>query len=106
MGRPPTEYDNKVVTGSLNQEFHSFVSFRNPYPHPININVMLAGEHNEAFGLLGKTHNLFVQATSLINVAFSFHPDEIREYNTVIVIKMSEQISWKYPIKGISEMIV
>jgi hypothetical protein len=105
-GRPPTEFENKVITGNLNQDFHSFVTFRNPYPHPININVSLTGEHDDAFNLLGKTQNLFVQATSVTNIAFTFHPLEIREYATIIVIKMSEQISWKYPIKGVSELVV
>ena len=92
------------MTGQLNQDLHSLIQFKNPYPHPINIQVYVEGDESEAFSLLGKNGNMVALASSTNNLTFCFCPQEIKEYKAVFVVKMSDQISWKYPILGISEM--
>jgi hypothetical protein len=64
------------------------------------------GDESEAFSLLGKNGNMVALASSTNNLTFCFCPQEIKEYKAVFVVKMSDQISWKYPILGISEMQV
>ena len=88
--------------GSLDSTVHSFLSFYNPYPHPINTTVSIDGEHKSAFQLFGKSH-MITQGQQTNQITFSFSPKEIKEYFSMIEVRLNPQISWKFPIKGISE---
>ena len=38
-------------------------------------------------------------------IPFSFYPREISEYRAEVVVTMNDKISWRYPIKAITESI-
>ena len=50
-----------------------------------------------------KKQKVQVGALNILQIPFSFLPHAISEYFAQIVIAMNEKITWRYPIKGITE---
>ena len=54
VGQPPTKFEEKVITGSLNKDFSSVIVFKNPFKEGITISVTMSTEQPETFVLLLK----------------------------------------------------
>ena len=111
MGIPPTKFPEMTVSVGLNKDFSSTIHFKNPFKEIINITVtMHSSDNNEVFKLITKSKNdknIFqVPGMNIIQIPFSFVPREINTYHCEIIISMNDKISWKYPIKGITESVV
>ncbi len=57
----------------------------------------------EAFFLLLKRKKITIKPQSTEQIPFGFRPREINEYECVITIQMSEDLTWRFPIKGVTE---
>lgn len=62
-------------------------------------------KNNEIFELMLKKPKITVAGNAQTQIPFSFYPKEISEYFAEIVVTMNEKISWRYPIRAVTESI-
>ena len=105
MGIPPTKFDEKVIAGALERDSSETIIFKNPFKEIITVNITIEADSKskEAFELLMKKPKVQIGALNVLQIPFSFLPHAISEYFAQIIITMNEKITWRYPIKGITE---
>lgn len=104
-GLPPTKYEEKVIVGAPNKDSSGVIMFRNPFKDGITVTVRLEAEgvNRDAFELLLKKTTVLVNGMNIIQIPFSFLPRAISDFFCEIVVMMNEKISWRYPIRGVTE---
>lgn len=104
-GLPPTKFDLKTVSGALNKDISSTIVFKNPFKDSILVSISMdkQGSSAEAFNLLLKKTATTIPGFGMFTIPFSFLPRAIADYYAEIVIMLNERVSWRYPIKGITE---
>jgi hypothetical protein len=85
------------------------IQFRNNFSHPLPLDVILCEDesNNSAFSLLlRKSTGLVVAADSSLQVAVSFSPNKLCDYNATAEFRSSiggHNFLWCYPICGLAE---
>ena len=105
-GLYPTSYPLKEYVLELQKDSSGIVVFKNPFKVGINISVRLelADPKDEGvFELINKKTKVSLNAGASVQIPISFYPTEIKDYNCSIVVFLNEKISWRYPIKVITE---
>jgi hypothetical protein len=105
-GLYPTSYPVKEFATELQKESSSTIIFRNPFKQSIGVIIKLEVNDpadEETFNLIQKRSKVLMPAGSTIQIPFSFFPVEIKDYNATILIYLNDKISWRYPIKVITE---
>ena len=111
QGTPPTKFEPINVSIGLNKDYSTVVHFKNPFKEQIlvNINLEAMGPNEEVFKLLmkkGKNNDkISVPGMNVLQIPFSFVPREITCYYCEIVVSMNEKISWRFPVKGVTESV-
>lgn len=106
IGLPPTGFPEQVFVGSLLQEVQCYIDFKNPYDIVIQVAVSLEHDEHGVFRLFGKNSSMQFQPHANQQIPFTFRPQDIAQYQSMVVFKLNEQISWQYPIKGVAEQFV
>jgi hypothetical protein len=105
------------IIAPLNEFGSHTIAFRNPFPHPLPIDVLLheedagpalEGEESiAAFGLLlRKATDLVVPAHSPLQISISFSPKRLGEYSAQAQIRSNvggRSLLWCYPLTGLAE---
>ena len=105
QGIPPTKFDIQNVSGSLNRDSSAMINFKNPFKDPINVSLTLEAneESKKVFEILLKKTKLTIGGLNVIQIPVSFLPRAISDYYVEVVITMNEKISWRYPLRGVTE---
>jgi len=79
------------------------LTFKNPFREPSSVNVHLETEDNKIFSLLLKRNKFNIGPLATLQIPYSFSPNTMTESKATIVISMSKQLVWRYPLRGIAE---
>jgi len=63
----------------------------------------MEGEDSKIFSLLLKRNKFNVGPLGILQIPYSFSPETMTESKAIIVVSMSKQLVWKYPLRGIAE---
>eukprot|EP00898_Chlorokybus_atmophyticus_P004603 jgi/Chlat1/5143/Chrsp33S08970 len=124
-GTPPTMMEPQVVGAMLGQTVSSLVTFRNPFPVPLQVAISLSdasrggkdgtedtSSANDVMRtppfriMLKRQRNVTLAPFAFLQIPVSFTPgkcDEITEYKAELTVEMEEDLAWRYPIVGVSE---
>ena len=81
------------------------VTFKNPLNERVVFTIELkCEEFPEAFSLFGKKSKYQIEPLGLLVIPFTFKPVALTKYSANLFIYMNENIFWKYPIEGITEI--
>lgn len=105
-GSLPTPFPLREITALLNKEGSEMIEFKNPFKITINMQIFLEARNGEdsIFSLKYNNHTKIILkpgGDAQINV--SYLPQEIRDYECKLVLRLNDKISWIYPIKLVTE---
>jgi hypothetical protein len=124
-GRLPEVMDETVLYATINSNVSQSLVFINPLVDPITVSVkmFLDGDVSDtslprasnpkrristksfaALTLITKKTKHTIAPQSRLEIPFMYHPTSMNNHTSArLVIEMSSQLSWVYPIKGIPE---
>jgi hypothetical protein len=105
-GLYPTSYPVKEYVLELQRESSGNVTFKNPFKVNINVSIKLEipdPKDEGVFDLMNKKNKFSLNPGATVQIPVSFYPNEIRDYNCCVVVYLNEKVSWRYPIKVITE---
>lgn len=81
------------------------INFRNPFKDAITVQIALEAdeESKKVFEILLKKTKMTIGGLNVVQIPLSFLPRAISDYFVTLVITMNEKISWRYPLKGVTE---
>lgn len=79
------------------------LTFKNPFREASTVNVMIEAEDAKIFSLLLKRNKFNIGPLAILQIPYSFSPQTMTESKATIVISMSKQLVWRYPLRGIAE---
>lgn len=108
-GLPPTLFPARNIYSTLMNEVSEIILFKNPFKDPIQVNIQLVtfdSKSESAFSLLSKKkEKTTMPGLSPFQIPFQFFPKEMNEFQCEVVVSMNDKISWKFPIKGVTECL-
>lgn len=102
-GLVPTIMEPQPISTAVGSNTSSMLSFKNPFKEPAQVSVHMEGEDSKIFSLLLKRNKFNVGPLGILQIPYSFSPDTMTESKAIIVVSMSKQLVWKYPLRGIAE---
>lgn len=102
-GLVPTIMEPQPISTAVGNSTSSMLSFKNPFKEPASVSVHMEGEDGKIFALLLKRNKFNVGPLGILQIPYSFSPDTMTESRALIVVSMSKQLVWKYPLRGIAE---
>lgn len=102
-GLVPTIMEPSPISTAVGSSTSSMLSFKNPFKEPASVSVHMEGEDGKIFALLLKRNKFNVGPLGALQIPYSFSPDTMTESRALIVVSMSKQLVWKYPLRGIAE---
>jgi len=124
VGFLPGIMPTTIIDAPLNEIGSSTIVFRNPFSHPLPIEVVLAKQTNNlkqlgtvkneekndvgsAFALLlRKTSDIVLQPKGTIHIAVSFSPDRLTKFEAAVEVRsmvLNRNLLWCFPITGLTE---
>lgn len=100
-GIPPTKMEPLEVSATIGESSSVQVSFKNPFRETININLLLEGK--ETFNLLVKRNKFSIGPLGMLLIPVSFQPLSMEEALATLIISITEELAWRFPIRGITE---
>lgn len=79
------------------------LTFKNPFREASTVNVHLESDDSKIFSLLLKRSKFNIGPLAILQIPYSFSPQTMTESKATIVISMSKQLVWRYPLRGIAE---
>ena len=104
-GLLPTIMEPQPISTAVGNNTSSMLTFKNPFREPSTVNVHLEthGEDSKIFSLLLKRNKFNIGPLAILQIPYSFSPQTMTESKATIVISMSKQLVWRYPLRGIAE---
>lgn len=102
-GKVPTIMEPQPISTSVGNNTSSMLTFKNPFREQSQVNVSMETDDNRIFSLLLKRSKFTIQPLGLLQIPYSFSPQTMTESKALIIIQMSKQLVWRYPLKGIAE---
>ena len=81
------------------------LSFKNPFRESTQVMVSLETDDPNIFTLLLKRTKFNIGPLGILQIPYSFQPQSMTETKSQIIVSMSKQLVWKYPIRGIAESV-
>lgn len=80
------------------------LSYKNPFKEATTVEVFLKDDDNQRiFALLLKRNKFNIGPLGTLQIPYSFSPETMTESRATIVVKMTKQLQWRYPLRGIAE---
>ena len=102
-GLPPTEMEPLVITASISESNSMQVAFRNPFREPISVSISLETASPDVLQLLLRRAKFGVAPQSVLLIPVGFTPLTMEEVTGNLYVSMTEELTWKFPIRGITE---
>jgi hypothetical protein len=100
-GLPPDEMEPILMAASMGENSSVQVPFKNPFRDTVQVNVELEGP--EEFQLLVKRKKFTITPLGLLLLPIAFRPAKMQEYEGSLFVWITEELKWRYPLKGITE---
>lgn len=91
------------ISTAVGNNTSSMLSFKNPFKEPATVQLHMEGEDKKIFSLLLKRNKFNIGPLGILQIPYSFSPQTMTESKATIVVSMSKQLMWKYPLRGIAE---
>jgi len=102
-GLVPTLMEPQPISTAVGSSTSSMLSFKNPFKEPTSVEVFMKDEDKKIFALLLKRNKFNIGPLGNLQIPYSFSPDTMTNSSATIVVKMTQQLQWKYPLRGIAE---
>lgn len=79
------------------------LTFKNPFREPSTVQVHMESDDQKIFSLLLKRNKFNIGPLGILQIPYSFSPQTMTESKATIIISMSKQLVWRYPLRGIAE---
>ena len=79
------------------------LTFKNPFREASSVSVHMETDDQRIFSLLLKRNKFNIGPLGILQIPYSFSPQTMTESKATIVISMSKQLIWRYPLRGIAE---
>lgn len=103
QGKVPTIMEPQPISTAVGSNTSSMLSFKNPFKESASVSVHMEGDENKIFSLLLKRNKFNIGPLGILQIPYSFSPDTMTESKASIIVSMSKQLVWKYPLRGIAE---
>eukprot|EP00163_Fabomonas_tropica_P020793 TRINITY_DN366_c0_g1_i2.p1 TRINITY_DN366_c0_g1~~TRINITY_DN366_c0_g1_i2.p1 ORF type:complete len:2833 (+),score=824.11 TRINITY_DN366_c0_g1_i2:1027-9525(+) len=107
QGTPPSQMPETSISAALGQSTSTVLSFKNPFPRSMIVNVELAdaaAAGKAGFEVLAKKRsNIQLQPFGTLAIPIGFKPVVMREVTSVLMVRGPESMTWSYPVVGIAE---
>lgn len=100
-GLPPTEMNSIDISAAVGESNSIQIPFKNPFRENINIEVQILGE--EVFQLLVRKNKFSVLPLGTLMIPIAYQPNSMLEHRGYLVVSITEDLTWKYPLRGITE---
>lgn len=102
-GLVPTVMEPQPISTAVSNSTSSMLIFKNPFKEPAQVTVTLESKDAKIFSLLLKRNKFSMGPLGILQIPYSFSPETMTESKATIVVSMSKQLVWKYPLRGIAE---
>ena len=102
-GMLPTIMEPQPISTAVGNNTSSMLSFKNPFREQSSVTVIMETEDPKIFSLLLKRNKFNIGPLGILQIPYSFSPQTMTESKALIVISMSKQLNWSYPLRGIAE---
>jgi len=102
-GTPPSEMEPMIVTAGVGETNSIQVPFKNPFRDSLSVTIALETNHEEVFQLLLRRSKFAVGPMGLLMVPVAFKPQNMEELSAAVLISASEELTWRFPLRGITE---
>jgi len=102
-GLPPSEMETTIVTSSVGESNSLQIPFKNPFRDTASVAISLETPHPEVFQLLLRRAKFSVGPLGVLLIPVAFQPKSMQECEAQLVVAMSEDLVWRYPLRGVAE---
>lgn len=102
-GMLPTVMEPQPISTAVGNNTSSMLTFKNPFKESSNVQIHMETEDTKIFSLLLKRNKFSIGPLGTLQIPYSFSPQTMTESKAVIIVSMSKQLVWKYPLRGIAE---
>jgi len=102
-GLLPTVMEPQPISTAVGGNTSSMLTFKNPFKEGSTVQVHLETDDTKIFSLLLKRNKFNIGPLGILQIPYSFSPQTMTESKAIIVVSMSKQLVWKYPLRGIAE---
>ena len=102
-GLLPTIMEPQPISTAVGNNTSSMLTFKNPFREASSVNVHLDSDDSKIFSLLLKRSKFNIGPLATLQIPYSFSPQTMTESKATIIISMSKQLVWRYPLRGIAE---
>jgi len=102
-GLVPTIMEPQPISTAVGNSTSSMLIFKNPFKEPAQVQVSLESKDTKIFSMLLKRNKFSMGPLGILQIPYSFSPETMTESKATIVVSMSKQLVWKYPLRGIAE---
>lgn len=102
-GLVPTIMEPQPISTAVGNSTSSMLIFKNPFKEPAQVQVSLESVNSKIFSMLLKRNKFSMGPLGILQIPYSFSPESMTESKATIVVSMSKQLVWKYPLRGIAE---
>lgn len=102
-GMLPTVMEPQPISTAVGGNTSSMLTFKNPFKEPATVHVHMETDDTKIFSLLLKRNKFSIGPLGILQIPYSFSPQTMTESKATIVVSMSKQLVWKYPLRGIAE---
>lgn len=102
-GLPPSEMETIVVTSSVGESNSLQIPFKNPFRDTSSVTLSLETSYPDVFQLLLRRAKFSVGPLGVLLIPVAFQPKSMQECEAKLVVAMSEDLVWRYPVRGVAE---
>lgn len=102
-GLLPTVMEPQPISTAVGNSTSSMLTFKNPFKEPTSVTVHMETDDTKIFSLLLKRNKFSIGPLGILQIPYSFSPQTMTESKATIIVSMSKQLVWKYPLRGIAE---
>lgn len=111
-GLLPGVMPSAQVFAPLNEVGSHTISFRNPFPHPLPIEIVLdedlaaGGDGSSGFSILLRKCDVVIPARTPMQISIGFSPTRLGEYSATVSVRSNiggRSLLWCYPVLGMAE---
>jgi hypothetical protein len=102
-GLLPTVMEPQPISTAVGNSTSSMLTFKNPFKEPTSVMVHMETDDTKIFSLLLKRNKFSIGPLGILQIPYSFSPQTMTESKATIIVSMSKQLVWKYPLRGIAE---
>jgi len=104
-GKFPTDMKREKVSTTVGDTIPSSIVFKNPLKEQATVEITMEPADSKEFVLLVKKPKVVLPPLSNYTIPFQFTPHSMALVKAVLVVKMSEALTWRYPLEGDAEYL-